>query len=92
MRSFAPQPPPGPDRRLPAAPWLALPRSPRKRPSFQLDWRFEGPARDVPRPRGQGLLQEGEAAVTIDAGNGSGGTVTRVASGAYDMALPTSPR
>jgi NitT/TauT family transport system substrate-binding protein len=23
--------------------------------------------------------------VTIDAGNGSGGTVTRVASGAYDM-------
>jgi hypothetical protein len=55
---------------------------------FQLDWRFEGPAALFlarSSSTGQGLLQGRRLDVTIDAGNGSGGTVTRVASGTYDM-------
>ena len=52
---------------------------------FQLDWRFEGPAALFLVPAAQGYFRGEKLDVTIDAGNGSGGTVTRVASGTYDM-------
>src|SRR4051812_30575879 len=52
---------------------------------FQLDWRFEGPAAMFLVPAAKGYFKAEQLDVTIDAGNGSGGTVTRVASGAYDM-------
>jgi NitT/TauT family transport system substrate-binding protein len=52
---------------------------------FQLDWRFEGPAALFLHPAAKGYFKDAKLDVTIDAGNGSGGTVTRVASGAYDM-------
>ena len=52
---------------------------------FQLDWRFEGPAALFLVPEAKGYFKAEKLAVAIDAGNGSGGTVTRVASGAYDM-------
>ena len=54
---------------------------------FQLDWRFEGPAALFLQPAAKGYFKAAGLDVTIDAGNGSGGTVTRVASGAYDMGL-----
>ncbi|MGI9135133.1 MAG: ABC transporter substrate-binding protein [Rhodoferax sp.] len=54
---------------------------------FQLDWRFEGPAALFLTPAAKGYFKEAHLEVSIDAGNGSGGTVTRVASGAYDMGL-----
>lgn len=52
---------------------------------FQLDWRFEGPAALFLVPAAKGYFKAEKLNVTIDAGNGSGGTVTRVASGTYDM-------
>ncbi len=52
---------------------------------FQLDWRFEGPAALFLVPVAKGYFKAEKLNVTVDAGNGSGGTVTRVASGAYDM-------
>ncbi len=52
---------------------------------FQLDWRFEGPAALFLTPAAKGYFKDAKLDVTIDAGSGSGGTVTRVASGAYDM-------
>lgn len=52
---------------------------------FQLDWRFEGPAALFLVPASKGYFKAEKLNVTIDAGNGSGGTVTRVASGTYDM-------
>ena len=52
---------------------------------FQLDWRFEGPAAMFLVPAAKGYFKDEKLNVTIDAGNGSGGTVTRVASGTYDM-------
>lgn len=52
---------------------------------FQLDWRFEGPAALFLVPAAKGYFKEAGLDVTIDSGNGSGGTVTRVASGTYDM-------
>jgi NitT/TauT family transport system substrate-binding protein len=52
---------------------------------FQLDWRFEGPSALFLTPAAKGYFKDAKLDVTIDAGNGSGGTVTRVASGAYDM-------
>ncbi|MFZ2308236.1 MAG: ABC transporter substrate-binding protein [Rhodoferax sp.] len=54
---------------------------------FQLDWRFEGPSALFLTPAAKGYFKDAKLDVTIDAGNGSGGTVTRVASGAYDMGL-----
>jgi ABC-type nitrate/sulfonate/bicarbonate transport system substrate-binding protein len=60
---------------------------PRRRPpiKFQLDWRFEGPAALFLQPVAKGHFKAAGLDVTIDSGNGSGGTVTRVASGTYDM-------
>src|SRR5687768_4977561 len=52
---------------------------------FQLDWRFEGPAALFLVPAAKGYFKAEKLNVTVDAGNGSGGTVTRVASGTYDM-------
>ena len=52
---------------------------------FQLDWRFEGPAALFLTPAAKGYYKSAGLDVTIDAGNGSGGAVTRVASGVYDM-------
>jgi len=52
---------------------------------FQLDWRFEGPAALFLVPAAKGYFKDAKLDVTIDAGNGSGGAVTRVASGAYDI-------
>ena len=52
---------------------------------FQLDWRFEGPAALFLASSAKGHYKAAGLDVTIDAGNGSGGTVQRVASGTYDM-------
>jgi len=52
---------------------------------FQLDWRYEGPAALFLVPLAKGYFKSEKLDVVVDAGNGSGGTVTRVASGAYDM-------
>ena len=52
---------------------------------FQLDWRFEGPAALFLTSKAKGYYQAEKLDVTVDAGNGSGNAVNRVASGAYDM-------
>ena len=52
---------------------------------FQLDWRFEGPAALFLTPVARGYFKDAKLDVTVDAGNGSGGAVTRVASGTYDI-------
>jgi NitT/TauT family transport system substrate-binding protein len=52
---------------------------------FQLDWRFEGPAALFLVPAAKGYFKDAKLDVAVDAGNGSGGAVTRVASGTYDM-------
>ncbi len=58
---------------------------------FQLDWRFEGPSALFLLPVAKGYFKQEGLDVIIDAGNGSGGTVTRVASGAYDMGFADIP-
>jgi NitT/TauT family transport system substrate-binding protein len=52
---------------------------------FQLDWRFEGPSAFFLLPAAKGYFKEANLDVSIDAGNGSGVAVQRVASGNYDM-------
>ena len=52
---------------------------------FQLDWRFEGPSALFLLPTAKGYFKDAGLDVTVDSGNGSGGAVTRVASGTYDM-------
>ena len=52
---------------------------------FQLDWRFEGPSALFLQPIAKGYFKAAGIDVTLDAGNGSGGAVTRVASGSYDL-------
>ncbi len=52
---------------------------------FQLDWRFEGPAALFLVAKAKGYFEAEKLDVTIDAGNGSGNAVNRVASGTYDM-------
>lgn len=52
---------------------------------FQLDWRFEGNAALFTVPAARGYFKEAKLDVTIDAGSGSAATITRIASGAYDM-------
>ncbi|MEO6565498.1 MAG: ABC transporter substrate-binding protein [Casimicrobiaceae bacterium] len=53
--------------------------------AFQLDWRFEGPAALFLLPKAKGYFAAEKLDVTIDAGNGSGNAVNRVASGTYQM-------
>jgi NitT/TauT family transport system substrate-binding protein len=65
---------------------FALPAAHAQTPiKFQLDWRFEGPAALFLASDAKGHYKAAGLNVTIDAGNGSGGTVQRVASGTYDM-------
>ena len=52
---------------------------------FALDWRFEGPSSLFLLPLAKGYFAQEGLDVTIDAGAGSGATVNRLASGAYDM-------
>ena len=52
---------------------------------FILDWRFEGPSALFLAPVAKGYFKDAKLDVTVDAGNGSGGAVTRGASGTYDM-------
>jgi NitT/TauT family transport system substrate-binding protein len=52
---------------------------------FALDWRFEGPSSLFLLPLAKGYFAQEGLDVTIDAGGGSGATVNRLASGAYDM-------
>ncbi|MDN3922739.1 ABC transporter substrate-binding protein [Roseateles violae] len=52
---------------------------------FQLDWRFEGPSALFLLPIAKGYFKDAKLDVTLDAGNGSGGAVTRVASGSYEL-------
>ena len=52
---------------------------------FQLDWRFEGPSAFFLLPVAQGQFKAEKLNVAVDAGNGSGNAVNRVASGTYDM-------
>ena len=52
---------------------------------FLLDWRFEGPSALFLQPAAKGYFKAAGLDVTIDAGNGSGASVQRVASGTYDM-------
>ena len=52
---------------------------------FLLDWRFEGPSALFLVPAAKGYFKDAKLDVTVDAGNGSGGAVTRVASGTYDL-------
>ena len=52
---------------------------------FQLDWRFEGPSAFFLEPAAKGYFKQVGLDVSIDAGNGSGNAVNRVASGSYDI-------
>ena len=52
---------------------------------FQLDWRFEGPAAFFLTPAAKGYFKDAKLEVAVDAGNGSGAAVNRVASGAYEL-------
>jgi len=68
-----------------AAGLLSLPALAQTPIKFQLDWRFEGPSALFLASAAKGHYKAAGLDVTIDAGNGSGGTVQRVASGTYDM-------
>jgi len=68
-----------------AAPALATSALAQTPVKFQLDWRFEGPSALFLAGAAKGYFKAAGLDVSIDAGNGSGGTITRVASGAYDM-------
>ena len=52
---------------------------------FTLDWRFEGPSALFLAAQAKGYFKQEKLDVTIDAGAGSGASVTRVVTGAYDM-------
>lgn len=54
---------------------------------FTLDWKYEGPAGAFLLAQDKGYFADEGIDVTIDTGNGSAGAVTRVASGAYDIAF-----
>jgi NitT/TauT family transport system substrate-binding protein len=54
---------------------------------FSLDWRFEGQTSFVWIAQQKGYFKDEGLDVQIDAGNGSGAAIQRIASGAYDIAL-----
>ncbi len=69
-----------------AASWFHIGAQAQTTPiKFQLDWRFEGPSALFLTPLAKGYFRDAKLDVTVDAGSGSGGAVTRVASGSYDM-------
>src|SRR3954471_19373902 len=68
-----------------AASLPAVAQAQEKTVRFQLDWRFEGNAALFTLRAAKGYFKAEKLNVVVDAGNGSGGTITRVASGAYDM-------
>ena len=55
--------------------------------NFTLDWKFQGPTAAFLVAADKGFFEAEGLDVTIDAGNGSAGAVTRVASGAYQMGM-----
>ena len=55
--------------------------------NFTLDWKYQGPTAAYLVAQDEGYFEEEGLNVTIDAGNGSAGAVTRVASGAYQMGM-----
>jgi NitT/TauT family transport system substrate-binding protein len=54
---------------------------------FVLDWKYEGEHAQFTLPLTDGTFQRLGLNVAMDRGNGSGDTVAKVASGAYDMGL-----
>jgi NitT/TauT family transport system substrate-binding protein len=54
---------------------------------FVLDWKYEGEHAQFTIPQTDGTFQRLGLDVLLDRGNGSGDTVARIASGAYDMGL-----
>ncbi|MFC3393460.1 ABC transporter substrate-binding protein [Brenneria rubrifaciens] len=73
-----------------AALWLSVDAVSAAEPvkiKFSLDWRFEGPSAPFLMAQAKGYFRDEGLDVTIDSGNGSVGAVTRVATGAYDMAF-----
>ena len=52
---------------------------------FTLDWKFEGPAAPFLLAIDKGYFKKEGLNVTIDTGNGSRDTITRIGSGAYQM-------
>ena len=52
---------------------------------FTLDWRFEGPSALFLAAASKGYFKQEKLDVTIDSGVGSGASVARVATGAYEM-------
>src|SRR5579883_974987 len=54
---------------------------------FCTDWIFDGSTSYVLRADDKGYFKQSGLAVTIDRGFGAGDPVTKVASGAYDLAL-----
>ena len=52
---------------------------------FVLDWKFEGQQAQFTVPLADGTFQKNHLDVQMDRGAGSGDTVTKVGSGAYDM-------
>ena len=52
---------------------------------FTLDWKFEGPAAPFLVAIDKGYFKDEGLNVTIDTGNGSRDTITRIGSGAYQM-------
>ena len=72
--------PPAPSPAPPPAPW---PR--KRRSSSSSTGASKARRRSSCVPLAKGYFKDEKLDVTVDAGNGSGGAVTRVASGAYDM-------
>ncbi len=70
---------------LASAALLPAQAQPLKPIKFQLDWRFEGPGVFFVLPVAKGYYKQAGLDVTVDTGSGSGGAVTRVASGSYDL-------
>jgi NitT/TauT family transport system substrate-binding protein len=54
---------------------------------FQLDWRLEGSYAAFFLAKAKGYFQQEGLDVTIDAGSGGAGTISRVAAGTYDMGI-----
>lgn len=67
----------------PTAPAPAKPKVTHIR--FSLDWAIEGPSAPFLIALDKGYFAEEGLSVVIDRGTGSAGTVTRIASGAYEM-------